>query len=283
MNRFAIFLLVGLALSACEHPGETLKIKELPSQYTQKALLEYFNAAWCLFSPDGEVYAQRMLDSFGTDDFNFIVYHNGDKMAYPTAKAVDYKFSAGYPTGFINRIGGRAASRGAWWQQAENVLYYKSPTYANCGLAIDASNVSGETLDLKVEVGFGQEEMPEGVYHLTVLLVDKEMSGEGTGWDQVNYYHTQPGHPYYGAGDPIVGYKHPNVVIDALTDPLGNFIAHDLIEPMTKLTYSFSKDISQFDDDLFVVAFINEYSTVRNSSFIFNAQYVDVGKKVGFE
>ncbi|HRU61014.1 MAG TPA: T9SS type A sorting domain-containing protein [Bacteroidia bacterium] len=44
------------------------------------------------------------------------------------------------------------------------------------------------------------------------LLAD-EVYGLGTGWDQVNAANTQVGHPFYGLGDPIIGFRHKHVLL----------------------------------------------------------------------
>jgi hypothetical protein len=53
-------------------------------------------------------------------------------------------------------------------------------------------------------------------------LVEDSVVGSGNGYDQVNAYNTQTGHPYAGAGNPIVGYPHRRVMRDILPNTWGD-------------------------------------------------------------
>jgi hypothetical protein len=46
-----------------------------------------------------------------------------------------------------------------------------------------------------------------------LLVLADEVYGLGTGWDQVNSANTWVGHPYYGLGNPIVGFHHHHVLL----------------------------------------------------------------------
>lgn len=48
---------------------------------------------------------------------------------------------------------------------------------------------------------------------LNLWILADELYGLGTGWDQVNAANIWPGHPYYGLGDPIVGFHHHHVLL----------------------------------------------------------------------
>jgi hypothetical protein len=64
---------------------------------------------------------------------------------------------------------------------------------------------------------------------MNVYVIEDSVKGTGSGWDQVNYYNTQSGHTYYGAGNPIVGFNHMHVVRAMLGGPFGTpgFITKD--------------------------------------------------------
>lgn len=55
-----------------------------------------------------------------------------------------------------------------------------------------------------------------GDYYLNLYVVEDSVTGTGSGYDQANFYNTQTGHPYFGAGNPIVGFNHRNVVRNML-------------------------------------------------------------------
>jgi hypothetical protein len=56
----------------------------------------------------------------------------------------------------------------------------------------------------------------EGDFRLNVFIVEDSLHGSGSGWDQTNYFNNTPGHPFYGLGNPIVGYRHNHVVRQVL-------------------------------------------------------------------
>ncbi|MBR9861753.1 Omp28-related outer membrane protein, partial [bacterium] len=204
---------------------------------------------------------------------------------------INAKFNgAGYPTGMINRINGTTGSRSGWKALVDAVL----ADDAKCGLAINSTK-SGNDLSVTVKLGIAGADMPAGNYFMTVLLIEKEMSGTGPGWDQRNYYSEfgsaagGPSHYYYNFPDPIVGYVHKNVVRAVLQNAqLGDKIDAAALKAGTTTEFNYSWDLQGLDNDLQIVAFISEFTdnpavTGIESSFIYNAQIADVGTSKDFD
>ncbi|MFY0644003.1 MAG: Omp28-related outer membrane protein [Bacteroidia bacterium] len=286
MKKLSLLLLVAsVALFSCKDKGtdDPNGGDAAPTSYTQKVLIEYFSGAWCQFCPDGKVYSDNIEAKYGAG-VSTVVYHLGDAMDNIFDDAIDDKYAAGYPTGMINRIGGVAANRGTWDASTAAVM----AEVAKCGLSIDASDKNGTNLTVKVNLGIGANDMPEGNYFLTVLVVEDEMSGTGTGWDQANYYNGVSGHPYYGKGSPIVGYKHTNVVRNVLTAALGDKLTAGQVAAGTLSEFEFTTNLGGLGDDLDIVAFISEATNnlqnpALSSSYIYNVQRVDVGTTQAFD
>ncbi|MBT8326275.1 MAG: Omp28-related outer membrane protein [Bacteroidia bacterium] len=258
-----------------------------PETYTQKSFLEYFSGTWCPYCPDGKVYFENIRAKVG-ENFSSAVYHRtstyADYMDNIYDDAIDAKYAAGYPTGMVNRVGGVAVSRSGWEATVNQVLAQE----AKCGLAIDASNKNGTTLDIAVKLGIGKEDMPAGNYFLTVLIIEDVVDQTGTGYDQRNAYNTTSGHPYFGKGDPIVGYEHTNVVRNVLTAALGDELTADQVKGGTLSTFNFTADVAGIGDDLDVVAFISEATTnlanpAASTSFMYNVQRTDMGTNQDFD
>jgi len=284
-----LLLLVALAafvFVGCSDDGETPGgggDATAPTSYTQKALLEYFSGTWCPYCPDGKVYFENIAGQVGAN-FSSAVYHYSDNMDNLYDDEIDNKYAAGYPTGMINRVGGVAASRGTWDGTVRQVL----AETAKCGLAIDASTKTGNNLDVTVKLGIGAEDMPAGNYFLTVLIIEDEMTGTGTGWDQRNGYNGSAGHAYAGKGDPILGYEHTNVVRNVLTNALGDELTADHVKSGALSTFTFSADVAGLGEDLDVVAFISEATTnlanpAASTSYIYNVQRTDMGTNLDFD
>jgi uncharacterized protein (DUF2147 family) len=268
-----------------------------PTSYQSKALLEYFSGAWCPYCPDGKKLSGEVKDRVPAGTYTSVVYHNNDQMDNLYDDAIDSKFAAGYPTGMINRIGAKAGSRytpeinniqswaeynpdlhNLWLRQAKLV----QAETALCGLAVDASAKTGSNVDIVVKLGIGAEALPsdDKNYFLTVLVVEEEMSGTGTGWDQRNGYNSATGHAYAGKGDPWYGYVHDNVVRNVLTAPLGDAIPIENTAAGAISTYNFNTDVAGLGEDLKIVAFIHEYTetlTSGTTSYVYNMQQAAVG------
>jgi hypothetical protein len=61
-----------------------------------------------------------------------------------------------------------------------------------------------------------------GDYRVSLFILEDSVTGSGSGYDQHNFYDTSPpGNPFFGMGDPIVGYVHRHVLRAALPTPLG--------------------------------------------------------------
>lgn len=119
--------------------------------------------------------------------------------------------------------------------------------------------------ELLAEDGFKGEGL-----HVTVVLVEKSVTGTGQGYDQRNYGHEDPDHPYYQQGEYIEGFEHTNVIREVLTAFDGDAISLD--EPWMK-----TLDHSALEQPLeayAVIAFIHEYNEAVQP--IINAQMLSL-------
>jgi hypothetical protein len=303
MKKLSLLLLLGafvFGMIGCDpdkvDPDDKNGGDKAPTVYTQKTILEYFSGAWCGYCPDGRLKEEEIRNAVNANQFMAVVYHFGTFPNYPDNMdniyddPIDDKFSQGYPTGMINRVNGVAGSRTGWKSLVNAVL----SEAAKCGLAINSSK-SGDNLSVTVKLGVGPNDLPEGNYFLTVLLVEKEATGSGSGWDQRNYYSEfgskvgGASHPYYKFPDPIPNYVHKNVVRGVLTTPaLGMPLNADAIKAGALTTHNFTWDVQGLDVDMYVVAFISEFTdnistSGIESSFIYNAQMADVGVNKTFD
>jgi hypothetical protein len=107
-----------------------------------------------------------------------------------------------------------------------------------------------------------------------VLVVEDHVTGTGAGFDQVNFYDAVAGHPFEGAGDPIVGYDHRYVLRAA---PLGAFGSAGAIPasvgPGDRFEQVFSYAVpAEFDaTQLRVVAAVVRMGAAVNQRAVLNA------------
>ncbi|MEX2596446.1 MAG: hypothetical protein WEC59_05895 [Salibacteraceae bacterium] len=74
---------------------------------------------------------------------------------------------------------------------------------------------------------FSHNEDLDGEYLVTVLLVERLVTGEGSGYNQRNYGNDDPDHPFYQQGDWIQGFEHTNVIRHVITPDEGEAVLLD--------------------------------------------------------
>lgn len=174
------------------------------AQSLQKVVIEEFTGAWCGYCPEGA----KILDDILTNQPNAIgvSIHNSDAMQNGTGSLIVNFFSPAYPQATINRSGA-PISRGAW-TNAVNVALQATPVVS---VSIDSAgyNFQSRVLTVKVKATFLTDYA--GTMRMNVLLTEDDVTGTGSGYDQVNYFNTTNGSPFFGLGNPIVGFVHNHV------------------------------------------------------------------------
>ena len=135
---------------------------------------------------------------------------------------------------------------------------------SRCGLAIDAR------LTRVVEVQAACEAGIQGEARLVIWAVEAEVTGP----DQVNYYNTTAGHPYEGAGDPIVGFVYENVMRGSLTSGAQGEVIDLGASPISRTV-----DVrgACTDTDCMVVAFVTVFDLASGHQHVEAVERVDYG------
>lgn len=277
---------VSLALFSCKDKGgddpDDPSGGKAPENYTSKVLVEYTTCAGCTYCPDGPVFVDKLKASYGANVVYSVAMHNNyqgtDNMMTTESQAFSDTYSAGNPTGMINRTGGKCESRSGWPTKAAAV----TSEDAKCGLSIDASKKEGTVYKIKVKVGVGKNDLPAGKYYVIVYLTEKEMSGTGAGWDQVNFYNGTSGHPMYQKGNPVKGYIHHNVFRKPLNTMNGTLIATEKTKAGSLSEYDMEVDMAGLDPlNSDVTAFV--YFKSVSAPYVENVQRVTLGSNKNFD
>ncbi|MFN7956389.1 MAG: Omp28-related outer membrane protein [bacterium] len=177
----------------------------------KRVVLEQYTGAWCQFCPDGTVYwndARAMArEVIG------VSVHNADAMDIPDGDTVTNAFAFSFPEGSVDRRllpdePSVAFTRGQWLNRIAESLADTSAAkveITNVGFNAGTRQISGT---VSVEF-FGDD---SGDLRLNLWVLEDGVVGVGNGYDQANFYNTQVGHPFYGAGNPIIGFVHDGVV-----------------------------------------------------------------------
>ncbi len=254
-----------------------------PQIYTQKVLLEYTTCAGCTYCPNGPAVADQLTATIGSNSFYSVAMHNNgqgaDAMANAESKAFSDLYSAGNPTGMFNRIGGKSISTATWPAKGLEA----SQEIAKCGLAINTVSTGINKFTVTVKVGVGKKDLPSGNYYVIGYLVNKEMTGIGSGWDQVNgVYNTQAGHPAYQKGNPWKNYIHHNVMVKTLGGLTGKLVDEAKTKAGSLSEYTFDVDLSGVDiSKMDVIAFL--YFKSLSAPYVENVQRVKLGENKAFD
>jgi hypothetical protein len=180
-------------------------------------LIEDVTGAWCQFCPDGTVKQEQVLaaepKAIGT------ALHNADKMTFPDGNVVmaSPNLVGGYPGGLVDRKrwpGYQSSgyptthvNRTSWATVAAQVVS-TTPTW---DVSLSHSYIAA-TRTVSVTVTAKSRIAQTGNFNVNAWIIEDSVIGPNlTGYNQVNYYNTQSGHPYYQAGSPIVGFVHRHV------------------------------------------------------------------------
>ncbi|TVR79870.1 MAG: T9SS C-terminal target domain-containing protein [Chitinophagaceae bacterium] len=239
---------------------------------SKNVVIEQHTGAWCQFCPDGSYILRNIRENH--DNAITVSIHNGDAMAFADGNTVGSEFVSGYPTGTIDRFqfpgqSGVDASRTTWENRYLERLGATVPFTVSAENTYDASSRM-ITVDMEVT----SHSSFEGEPRLNVFIVEDSVTGTGSGYNQANAYNNQSGHPYQGAGNPIVGYNHMNVARAFLGGPWGeiNSLPTSIASGET-FSYQFTYTIpAGYDEDqIRVVALVQNFSSDGNDREIFNA------------
>ncbi len=176
-----------------------------------RPLLEEYTGAWCGWCPDGEVVASGIVDK--NPDVIWVAIHNGDPMKIAAETELTAAYISGFPSGTVDRripTGGSAVglNRGTWASAIAARL--NAPVEAAVTLKNRTYNQTTRQLTVDLETVFKQA--MTGDYNVNLYIVEDEVTGPSPDYDQHSYLNNTSGHPYYGKGDVMPGFKHRYVV-----------------------------------------------------------------------
>lgn len=246
----------------------------------KKVLLEEYCGAHCGQCPLGSYYTDSMETLFpGLISVALHAYSPPDAMAFPQIDTLYRTFSSGAPLGSIDRINTGTVSNNTsiiWtqWQTRIQQQLSVSPQ-----LTIDLqSSWNSVTRSIAVHVTVNiVSNMPSGDYRLAMYIVEDSVTGTGSGYDQANVYNGQIGSPFFGLGNPIVGYVHRHVARAILPSSwglqgligsqpsAGQIFTHD---------FDYSLPASYNENRIMLVAFVNKITPNHLNDNVFNSSEI---------
>lgn len=263
--------------NADQRPGNDQLCFEVSSNLNITAsdvniVVEQFTGTWCGWCPDGAVVLKDILDTY-PDDAIGISIHDGDGMAYDEGIRSGFDVTA-YPHGMVDRtlFDGQTKeshSRGAWVSNAAASLSKHTPVEVGISHTYDAG-----TRTITATVTADYVDYAFGDMRFVFAVTEDNVTGRGFGYDQTNYLDTTVGHPYQGAGNPIIGFNHRHVL---RANPAGAFGNAGVIPSRVipggsySETFSYVIPISYDENEISVIGFVNYVSTIVGKRSILNA------------
>lgn len=119
--------------------------------------------------------------------------------------------------------------------------------YSPVGGSVSCVSWNGMTRTVTATVEVSFFDTLSGDLRLNLYMVAHSLYSSGTGWDQSNSANTFPGHPYYGWGDPIPGYKHRHVYMTGGGGAWGTpDVIPDTVYPGDHFSYTFTLEVPYY-------------------------------------
>lgn len=248
------------------------------SASTIKVVLEEFTGAWCGWCPDGAVIMEELITANPNNVIGISV-HDGDGMEYAEGIRSEFGVSA-YPNGMVDRkvFPGEADephSRSAWTANVNTQLTRYTPVEVSVSHTYDAVT---RTIVATVTADF--VDFAAGDMRFVMAITEDNVTGTGSGYDQVNYLNTTAGHTYEGAGDPMVGFSHGHVLRANEPGVFGNAgIIPSPAAPGSTYSETFTYVIpaSYDENEISIVGFVSYSNPVVGEREILNADQQHLG------
>lgn len=221
----------------------------------KKVVFEEFTGAWCQYCADGSYRAEQMENNY--PEALMLAVHNGDAMEMAEGTELASFYGPSYPQALFNR-GGALVSRGTWSSTMSGLLQGAG----SVTVTFDSVGYNAQTRQITAEVTALFTGAESGDLRLNLAIAEDGVTGTGSGYNQVNSDNSTPGHPYQGAGNPIIGFNHRHVARAYLEGAWG--LAGLIPSPAnfgTTVSHTFTYTIpANFDESkIELVAFVSRY------------------------
>lgn len=240
----------------------------------RNVVLEDYTGTWCGYCLKALI-AIDSVKVLTNNHVSVVAIHKrslGDEpMHFPQVEALQTEFDVpnSFPQAQLNRT--------VKWNSLPNSEYYNYEAVTSlAGKETDVSiainsQISGSTLSVDTKVVYKNGSEPGD--KLVVYLLESGIIA-----DQANYYNTIVGHPYYGMGNPIIGFVHEDALRNSLSNLFGDPIPEISAFQEHNKTYTFNIPSNYNAANLsFVVMVVKADNNAKNS------QHAKIGETVIFQ
>ncbi len=156
---------------------------------THKTLIEEYTGTWCGWCPRGLVALEQLAELY-PNDFVRVSYHNGDPMEIMPSEQFP-SYVPGFPDAWLDRM----MEVDPYYGTTEETDLYviedmkaRSKVFGHGSIDFTASwGADGNTVDVNAEVSFPYA-VNGNKFAIEYVLVADGLTGEGSSWEQSNYY-----------------------------------------------------------------------------------------------
>ena len=238
----------------------------------RRPIIEVYTGTWAGFSTDTVSYLNSIRASF--PEAIVVEVHDADAMATANGTAVTNAMTNSFPTATIDhyKFDGEdviAITRTRWFERMASRTTTTSP------VKVTVSRVDWDptTREITVRVSAAFSEAASGDLRFNLYVVEDHVTG-GAGYDQSNFHNNTAGHPFSGAGNPIEGYIHRNVVRRIAGGPWGvpDIIPANVVPGQSfshEFTYVLPEDYDE--NEIQLVGMVQHYAADVNDREILNS------------
>jgi hypothetical protein len=242
---------------------------------TKYVLLEEGTGSWCQFCPDGQVVMLQILANTANQNrVNAVALHDGDAMAVPAINAMIDTYLPNWPNGGVDRVLNTSSSK-VFMSRTAWQGYITQQLAATPGFQIDMSHdYNNTTRALSITVKTKALTAQTGDYNINVYVVEDSVTGTGSGYNQVNAYNGQVGHPFYQAGNPIVGFTHRHVaraILGGSWGDTGIIATNPAVNSTASKTYAYTLPGTTSYTRFKIIAFVTKDDVTPNNRIVKNS------------
>lgn len=252
------------------HPMDGIVIEDT-SGFDRAFLIEPFTSVSCGACPLAH-HEIETIEAAQSDGFHMTHYLYGPLHHPYTQYLIDQVNKTIYtPLALVHRTNNDGSAVYYGVDRMNEILEGRRHQEAELGIEVDMA-IEQDVIEIDVEMDFSEEILGDNVA-LNVILIEKTVVGEGSGYDQRNYGDNDENHPYYGQGKYIEGFEHTNVIRQVITPFDGMEVQLNNNSNVTSLTLSLDNLEGELSNYALVV-FVTENAKI--GSPILNVSHADL-------
>ena len=245
----------------------------------KKVLIAEFSGVQCGNCPE----SSHVLDSLLATHPNTIgvalhTYTSQDAMYFNAADTIGTSYAGGAPLAAIDRIlwsGTSSTNVAIYHTQWNNRITQQLATTPAVQVSLQPIwTASNRMISTSIQAKFLTQLNPAD-YRFNLYVVEDSVTGTGPLYDQVNLYNTQAGSPFFGLGNPIIGYVHRHTVRATLPYSWGQagVIPNSPVNGQTySTTLNYTLPMGYDETKVTLVAFVSKHSANHQTDEVLNAE-----------